>query len=106
MADPQSLFASCAGLGKVCRALHKTVRTAQEQHVTIQLLRIEVKRVIETVEKLKGFEDESLCKTMQATETRHWRDATQVIDDCQTTVIRLNRLIANPNESRNVLGRA
>ena len=106
MAESQSLFASCAGLVKASRALYKAVTTTQEQHASIQLLRMEVKILIQVVEKLRDFEDDSLCKAMEATDTRHWKDAKQVLEDCHITVIKLNHLIASPNESRNVLSRA
>lgn len=107
MSEPLSLFASCAELLKVAKALHKVVRTTQEQHATVQLLRIDAKMLIQTVEKLQSFEDESLCKAMEATETIHWRDVKQVLADCQTTVNKLNRFMTShdSNQSRSVLSR-
>ena len=63
---------------------------------------MEVKILIQVVEKLRDFEEDSLCKAMEATDTRHWNDAKQVLEDCHITVIKLNHLIASPNESRNV----
>jgi Tetratricopeptide repeat len=105
MADPLTLFGCCAALVKVCKELYKAVITTRNQYGTVKLLQKEVKMLIQTVEKMQGFEDESLSKAMEATQATHWKDVKQVLADCQTTVTKLKRLIASPNESRSVLRR-
>lgn len=105
MGDPLSLFVSCAAVAKVCTELYHVVTTTRSQHASVKLLRKEVKTLLQTVEKMQGLEDESLSKAMEATQASHWKDVKQVLADCHITVFKLNRLIASPNESKNVLAR-
>ena len=105
MADPLSLFASCAAVVTVCSELYKAVTTTRDQHATVKLLREEVKTLLQTVAKMQALEDESLSKAMDATQVSHWEDIKQVLADCHTTVTKLNRLIISPSESRHRLAR-
>ena len=106
MAEAVGLFASCVTIVNVCNSLYEAVKRTREQHATIQLLRKEVKALVKIVEKIQSFGDEWMLKGMEATQSNHWKDVKQVLEDCHTTAKNLNRLIATPNTSRNALSRA
>lgn len=106
MAEALSIVAACVALGKGCYGLYDLVQSIRDQHASIPVLRQEIKALKETVKKLEeDLQDESLFRAIQVTQDRHWPDVRQVLEDCKSTVEKLNSLLAKQGKSQNAIGR-
>jgi hypothetical protein len=104
MVEPASIISACVALGKGCHVLYEIISKRRDQNASIPGLRKEIRTLQAIVKRLEeDLKDDFLSVGIKATHHSHWSDVRRVLDDCKETVAKLNRLLAKPGPSQNVL---